>query len=77
MNSREKSDDKLTHKRALKKAFRLSIMASSDHPLHTVGKDLGSSNIQIPVDDLYLFDINGNVIPNNDIYLGSTVITVK
>ena len=42
-----------------------------------VGLRTGSSNIQIPVDDLYLFDINGNVIPNNDIYLGSTVITVK
>ena len=42
-----------------------------------VGLRTGSSNIQIPVDDLYLFDINGNVIPNNDIYLGSTVIKVK
>ena len=42
-----------------------------------VGLRTGSSNIQIPVDDLYLFDPNGNDIPYDDIYLGSTVITVK
>lgn len=42
-----------------------------------VGISTGSSNIQISVDDLYLFDPNGNEIPYDDIYLGSTVITVK
>ena len=42
-----------------------------------VGLRTGSSNIQISIDDLYLFDPNGNEIPNDDIYLGSTVITVK
>ena len=53
--------------------YRSGLLCSFDF----LGIGIGSSNIQIPVDDLYLFDINGNVIPNNDIYLGSTVITVK
>ena len=53
--------------------YRSGLLCSFDF----VGIGIGSSKIQIAVDDLYLFDPNGNEIPYDDIYLGSTVITVK
>jgi hypothetical protein len=42
-----------------------------------VGIGIGLSNIQIALDDLYLFDPNGNEIPYDDLFIGSTTITVK
>lgn len=42
-----------------------------------IGKRIGSSSIQISVDDLYLFDPNLNEYPHGDLYIGSTLITVE
>ena len=42
-----------------------------------IGKRIGSSSIQISVDDLYLFDPDLNEYPHGDLYIGSTLITVE
>ena len=42
-----------------------------------IGKRIGSSIIQISVDDLYLFDSNLYEYPHDDLYIGSTLIKVE